>query len=66
MVKLPTRARHGNGQPQPLPLFEFAERQRWDNAPPAARMVRRRFGIASAATARAVAELAGFPVGDGR
>ncbi len=66
MRKLRSRVPPSNGHAQPLPLFDFADRQRWAGAPSAARMVRRRCGITSAATARTVAELAGYPVGDDR
>ena len=60
MKKLSRQARHGNIHAQTLPLLEFAERHRWSAAPLAARMVGRRYGIASASTARAIAEAAGF------
>ena len=63
---LPLRARHGNGPAQSLPLLDLLERRRWDDASLAARMVRRRCSITSAATARAIAELAGFPTGGDR
>lgn len=63
MPNLVPHKRHGNDRAQSLPLFDFADRRRWDSAPLAARMIRRRCGIASAATARAVAELAGFAMG---
>jgi hypothetical protein len=59
---LPLHAPHG----KPLPLFDHADRRRWDDASLAARMVRRRCGITSATTARVIAELAGFPMGDSR
>ena len=65
MPKLLPRSPHGNG-PLALPLFEHADRRRWDDASLAARMVRRRCGITSATTARVIAELAGFPMGDSR
>lgn len=60
MAKLVLRSSHCNELTLPLPLFEYAERRRWEMAAPAARMVRRRFGISSSATANLVAELAGF------
>ncbi len=66
MRKLPTRTRHRNDHAQALPLFAHADLCRWDNALLAARMVRRRCRITSAATARAIAELAGFPMGGDR
>lgn len=58
MAKLPLRTR----RVQSLPLLDLLERRCWDDASAAARMVRRRCGITSAATARAIAELAGFPM----
>jgi hypothetical protein len=62
MTKLAPHARHSNGFAQSLPLFDHADRRRWDNAPLAARMVRRRCRIESAAAATAIAELAGLRV----
>lgn len=62
MTKLPPQSRHGNG----LPLFDYADRHRWDGASLAARMVRRRAGIESPATARAIAEAAGFSADHGQ
>jgi hypothetical protein len=64
MTKLPSSALRGNRSA--LPLIELIERRRWDTAPPAAKMVRRRCRIDSAATAIAIAELAGFRIGDDR
>ena len=66
MSKMPLHARQGNARAQSLPLLDLLERRRWDDAPAAARMVRRRCGVTSPATARAIAELAGFPIGGGR
>jgi hypothetical protein len=63
--KLPKHARHGNTNAQTLPLLEYAERHRWSAASLAARIVGKRYGITSANTACAIAELAGFrPGGD--
>jgi hypothetical protein len=64
--KLPKHARHGNTHAQTLPLLEYAERHRWSAAPLAARIVGKRYGIASASTASAIAELAGFRAGGDR
>ena len=64
MNKIPPRPRAGNARQ--LSLFDYyADHRRWQDAPPAARMIRRRCGIASPATARAIAEAAGFPVSVG-
>jgi hypothetical protein len=61
MSKLPKRPRRRNSAPpSPLPLFEFGERQRWAALPLAARITGRRLGIASAALALTIAELAGI------
>jgi hypothetical protein len=62
MRKILLRQRSSNDHDQSLSLFDFAERQRWASASSAARMVRRRCGIASPATAHTIAELAGFRV----
>lgn len=65
MPKILTAARPVHDRGQSLPLFAYADRRRWDDASPAARMIRRRCGIESPALARAVAELAGFPMAEG-
>ena len=66
MSKITPRARPVHGRTQPLPLFDYADRHRWDGASLAARMVRRRAGIESPATARAIAEAAGFSADRGQ
>jgi len=63
MNKVAKHARHGNTT---LPLLEFAERHRWSAAPRAAKVVGKRYGITSASTACAIAELAGFRAGGDR
>ena len=50
--------------PVELPLFNYAERRRWEAALPAARFIRRRVGIQSASLAHAIAELAGLATED--
>jgi hypothetical protein len=65
MANLINRTRARNGGPD-LPLFEYAERQRWAGVSRAARMVRRRCAIESPSLAAAMAELAGFNSGDDR
>jgi hypothetical protein len=66
MNRVAKHARHGNTNAQTLPLLEYAERHRWSAAPLAARIVGKRYGIASASTACAIAELAGFRAGGDR
>ena len=66
MNKVAKHVRHGNTNAQTLPLLEYAERHRWSAAPLAARIVGKRYGVASASTACAIAELAGFRAGGDR
>jgi len=66
MNKLRKRAPRRNGRAPSLPLLEYADRQRWSAASPAARAIARRFGIASPALADDIAELAGFRCGGDR
>ncbi len=66
MARIPRDKHRSNRSPKSLPLFEHADRRRWDGESPATRMVRRHVGTESAATARTIAELAGFPVGGDR
>ena len=61
MIRIQNRSRRGKGPAEsPLPLLEYIERCRWADAPRAARMLRRRWGVMSASTAGAIAEAAGF------
>jgi hypothetical protein len=60
MRKIHPRAPTFNGRDTPLPLLALIERNRWAEAPLAARMIRRRCGIQSASLATALAQLAGF------
>lgn len=57
------RAGRGNSRGASLPLLDAADLRRWRLAPPAARMLRRRFGL-SLPLALVVAEAAGFQGGD--
>lgn len=59
MADIINRKRARKGGPD-LPLFEYAEQQRWAGLSRAARMVRRRYAIESPSLAAAMAELAGF------
>jgi hypothetical protein len=52
------------GFKDPLPLIEMIDHRRWDAVPLAAKMIRRRYGVVSASTATAIAQLAGFRGGD--
>ena len=65
MTKLIKCTRARNSGPE-LPLFEYAERQRWAGLSRAAKMVRRRCAIGSPSLAATMAELAGFNCGDDR
>ena len=66
MNKLRKQHRADNAGDTLPPLLALIERDRWQAVPRAARLVSRRYGIRSASTARAIAEAAGFAMGDRR